>query len=96
MLVVTFHSIFIATPSKRDSRQLLYQSANNAPEIACIPSRPTLVGSTGDEEPLVNARVNWCRGKVLVGWDSRKLVRGDTAWGVLDGKVGAVAMLDSA
>lgn len=49
-----------------------------------------LVGGTGDEEPLVNAWVNWRRGEVLVGWDRRKLVRVDTAWGVLDGKIGSI------
>jgi hypothetical protein len=46
--------------------------------------------SSRDEEPLVNAWVDRSRGKVLVGWDLRKLVGVDTAWGVLDGKIGAV------
>lgn len=49
-----------------------------------------LVGSTGDEEPLVDAWVDWCRGEVLIEWNGRKLVRVDTAWGMLDGKVSPV------
>jgi hypothetical protein len=53
-----------------------------------------LVGSAGDEEPLVNAWIDWRRGKVLVGWNGRKLVRVDTAWGVLDREVGAINMSD--
>lgn len=50
-----------------------------------------LVGGTGDEEPLVNAWVDWRRGKGLVGWNRRKLVRADATWRVLDGKVGTIS-----
>ncbi len=59
------------------------------PLKSCVVIRMAgLVGSTGDKEPLVNAWVNWCRGQVLVGWDGRKLVRVDSAWRVLNSKVG--------
>jgi hypothetical protein len=62
---------------------------------ALLPSR-YLVGSTGDEEPLVNAWIDWGRGNVLVGWNGRELVRVDTAGGVLDHKVGAADMSKNA
>ena len=64
------------------------------PNSHAFPPARHLVGSTRDEEPLVNAWVDWCRGKILVGWNGRKLVRVDTAWRVLDGKVGTVNMSD--
>lgn len=51
------------------------------------------VGSTGDEEPLVNAWVDWCRGQGLIGWNGGKLVRVDTVWRMLDGKVGPIEEL---
>jgi len=50
---------------------------------------PQLSSGSRDEEPLVNAWVNWCWGEVLVLRDRWKLIRGDTAWGLLDGKVGS-------
>ena len=56
---------------------------------AFLPDRH-LVGSTGDEEPLVNAWVDGGRSEVLIGWDGRKLFRVDAARGLLDRKVGAV------
>jgi hypothetical protein len=52
-----------------------------------------LVGSAGDEEPLVDAWVNWGRGELLVLRDVRQLLGGDAAGGVLDGNVGAVGCL---
>jgi hypothetical protein len=51
-----------------------------------------LVGSAGDEEPLVDAGVNWCRGQLLVLGDVGQLLGGDAAGGVLDGNVGAVCV----
>jgi len=54
--------------------------------------RSNLCSSTRDEEPLVDAWVNWSRGNVLVLWDGRKLVWVDTAWRLLDGKVGTVEL----
>lgn len=49
-----------------------------------------LVGSTGDEEPLVNAGVDWCSREVLVGRDGRKLVGLDAVGaGALNGQIGA-------
>ena len=70
--------------------------ANNASKTHAFLPDWHLVGSTGDEEPLVNAWVNWGGGEVLVGWNGRKLVMVDTAWGVLYHEVGAVNMLDGA
>ena len=48
----------------------------------------SLSGSTADEEPLVDGAINGSRGKLLVGGERRKLVRGNTAVGVLDRDVG--------
>jgi len=47
-----------------------------------------LSGSTRDEEPLVDAWVNWGRSKVLVFGNRRKLIRADTTWRVLDAQIG--------
>ena len=47
-----------------------------------------LSGSTADEEPLVNGAIDGSRGELLVGGERRKLVRGNTAGGVLDSDVG--------
>lgn len=44
---------------------------------------------TGNEEPLVNAWVNWSRGLVVAGWDV-ELAWIDTLWGVVDSGVGAL------
>ena len=47
-----------------------------------------LVGSTGDEEPLVNRWVDWSGLKLLILWEVWKLLSADAGWGVLDGDVG--------
>ena len=47
-----------------------------------------LVGSSGDEEPLVNRWVDWRGGELLVGWDVWQLLWGDAGWRVLDSNVG--------
>lgn len=49
----------------------------------------SLSGSTADEEPLVDGAIDGSRGKLLVGGERRKLVRGNTAAGVLDSNVGS-------
>jgi len=46
-------------------------------------------GSSGDEEPLVNAWVDGSRKTVFVLCNRSKLVRGDAAVGVLDSQVGS-------
>lgn len=51
-----------------------------------------LSSGTRDEEPLVDAWVNWSWRKGLVLWNRRKLVRGDTAGRVLDSEVGAKSL----
>jgi len=48
-----------------------------------------LVGSSRNEEPLVDTRVNWSWSKVFMGWDVWELIWGNTAWGLLDSQVGA-------
>jgi len=52
-----------------------------------------LVGSTRDEEPLVDARINWGRSKVFVGWDVWELIWGNTAWRLLHSQVGAIKVV---
>jgi len=49
-----------------------------------------LCSGAGDEEPLVDAWVNWSRRNGLVVGNGRKLVWVDTARRLLDGKVGTV------
>lgn len=50
---------------------------------------PNLSGSTRDEEPLVNAWVDWCSWKCLVGRDRWELLRSNVACRSLDSEVGA-------
>lgn len=64
-------------------------------EIAAVPplklnlsGSQCLVGSARDEEPLVNAGVNWRGVEVLVLRNVGELLRRDTIWRVLVGKVG--------
>jgi len=49
----------------------------------------TLCSSTRDEEPLVDARIDWCRCQVLILWDMRELVWADAALRLLDSEVGS-------
>jgi hypothetical protein len=58
-----------------NGRADVYKSTSNLVGIS-----PPLVGSARNEEPLVDAWVNWSGGKLLVGGNLRKLVRVDTAW----------------
>ena len=51
-----------------------------------------LSSSARDEEPLVDARINWGRSQVLILWDVRKLVWADTVVWVLDGEVGSILL----
>jgi hypothetical protein len=49
-----------------------------------------LGGGTRDEEPLVNAWVNWSRSQVLTRGNVGKLVRTNTAGRMLDSNIGTV------
>lgn len=49
------------------------------PVYDCDNMQIPLVGSARNEEPLVNAWVNWRWSKVFVGWDMGKLIRCNTA-----------------
>lgn len=71
-------------------QQLLYHPTNHAYVVMILVQSRCLhlSSSSRDEEPLVNAWVNWCRRKVLVLRKRRKLLRSDTAWGLLDSEVG--------
>jgi hypothetical protein len=86
---------FVETPSNLDSCNLILSVVQRLllESYVFLSLWPSLsVGSTGDKEPLINAWVDWSGSELLVGWYRRKLVRGDTAWGMLDCKVGAKEM----
>lgn len=56
--------------------------------FSCVP--PVVyasIGSTRDEEPLVNTLVDRRGSKVLVLWKEWQLIRTDTAWGLLHSKI---------
>jgi hypothetical protein len=49
-----------------------------------------LSSSARDEEPLIDAGIDWGRCQVLVLWDMRKLVWADTATRMLDSEIGPI------
>ena len=54
-----------------------------------------LVRCARDEEPLVDTRINWGRGEVLVGWDWGQLVWRNTVWWLLHGEVCAIWIISN-
>lgn len=72
-----------------DSSRQIDQDNKVPKNIFILPQQTDfLSGSTADEEPLVDGAIDGGRGEILVGGEGRKLVRGNTAAGVLDSDVG--------